>query len=85
MEQHEARLAGERAELEAGEDFLGDEGALGAEKLHFDEVLVKPHVQRAEVLLHRVAPAEERQVQVNACSHKEETIRGESDVFVTYK
>ena len=85
MEQHEARLAGEWAELQAGEDFLGDEGALSAEKLHFDKVFVKPHVQRAEVLLHRVASPEERQMQVNACNHKDNTIRGVRDVLVTYK
>ena len=70
FEEHdEARLARQRAVLQAGEHLLRHEVSLRAEKLHLGKVLVEPHVQRTEVLLHGVAPAEEWQVQIDACSN----------------
>ena len=66
-EENEARLAGERAALKSIENFLWDVVLNGAEELHAREVLIEANEERSVVLLHGIATAAPRKVQVNAC------------------
>ena len=75
-EQYKARFARQWAILQVLEDLLWDIGQLGAEKLHLVEVFVESHMQRSEVLLHSVASAEERQMQVDACTRARSKVNG---------